>query len=449
MTILLAIALSLASTNDYKFVSMPTNWTPQIVGLGCGPDDTSAMIRAEDVFFLNEAMREREFVALALSGPATTNSVASKSPVFALGTPIPNSSHYLELGNSSTNLFSGAMTAVASGFITSPREIALSPLPGYGGHYMSLAMSHFATNLYANGVPPSSHRFWDWNVDTIFKRYSWGGYPFPMIVRGVCTNMYHDLRANAFVAFNNVNRTGPDVVRGTETTENQYETYAAGYDTRDKTFNFYQNSQNERPISLNTPFAENAQIFSLGIYGYRRAAIGCRDGAVESRVSGTRKYIYQSGYSGTFAITYSDPICGSHVTDVKAVFISATMNAYETSGRGVGHSETTRDVTRRLIYPVAFSVGPRDRRGCPSVTYTIDADDMMNLAMSQFRERPKTPNELLAKCPAPDYPEYDPNNPVFKYVDNYESYGIDIKADYVFAVVEVDFRAKELERNNQ
>ena len=157
------------------------------------------------------------------------------------------------------------------------------------------------------------------------------------------------------------------------------------------------------------------------------------------------KYIIQSGYTGTFAITYSDPIVGSNVTDIKAVFISATMNVFESNRLWDGRQEFTRDETRRLIYPVSFSPGPRAGNGCPSITYTINSDDLMSLVLSQFRERPKTPNELLAKCPEPSHPE--PGSSTFYYHENWENYGIIINADYVIAVAEVDFRAKQ--RNNQ
>lgn len=447
MSVLLAIALSLVSTNDYKFVQMPTNWTPQIVGLGCGPNDTSAAIRAEDVFFLNEAMREREFVAAALRLQATTNSQPYRTTVFALATPIPMSSHMLELGNASTNLFSGTITSNAVGFVTAPKEIHEDPAQHFGAVSSSLDFGHFMTNFYTAGKTQSSHRYYDFNVDARWKLFFSTAYPYPMIVRGVCTNLYQDLAANTFVAFIQPQRTGPAGITRTNGNSAFYNQWAASFSDRDEEFWFAEDEPYEEHDYPIARFLYNYDtVMSIAVSGMRSAYVGARDGQIIKRGQGTREYVNQNNYHGTYCFTLPDPIVGSRLTDVKTAFAAFEMEVEEASYTNGYTRAILRHELRRGIMPISVSQGPLDDGGCPSFTFDLDGNTMRALAIRIFSERIKTPDELLARCPQPDYPA-SPTSRTFGSRTNNETYDFRVRVPYIVGVSEIDFRAKQ--RNNQ
>lgn len=446
MSVLLAIALSLVSTNDYKFVQMPTNWTPQIVGLGCGPDDTSAAIRAEDVFFLNEAMREREFVAAALRLQATTNSQPYKTPVWYLATPIPNLDHMLELGNASTNLFSGTITSNADFFVVAPKEIHEYPAQHFGAVSSSLDFGHFMTNFYTAGKTQSSHRYYDFNVDAMWKRYTSMNYPYPMIVRGVCKNLYHDLAANTFVAFIQPMRTGPSGITQTINQTTIYNNWANGFSDRDEEFNFPEGYDREWVIPIASRFSSAYdEVMQVDISGARSAYVGVKNGSIIKRGTGTDSSVMQERHHGTYCFTLPDPIVGSHLKAVKTAFAVFEMEVTEYSFTNGYTRAIVRHVLRRGIMPITISPGPLDDGGCPSFTFDIDADAVLSTVIGLFGERIPSPNVLLGRCTEPDSPTNVKN--IFSSIINRETYTLNVRVPWIVGVSEIDFRAKQ--RNNQ
>ena len=446
--LLYATSLTLASTNDYKFVQMPTNWTPQIVGIGCGPDDTSAAIRAEDVFFLNEAVLEREFVADALSRPSTTNSQPYRTPVFALATPIPNRAHLLELGNASTNIFSGTMTSNAAFFVSQPKEIYEDPGVYFGRvSFDSLGFGHFMTNFYTAGKTQSSHRYYDFNVDARWKIYGSSAYPYPMIVRGVCTNLYHDLAANTFVAFIQQQRTGPSGITRTNGRSTLYDQWAFGFSDRDDEFTFSEDvpyEEHDYPIARFLYNYDTAM--RIAVSGMRSSYVGAVDGRIVRRGQGTCEQVNQNNYHGTYCFTLPDPIVGSRLTGVKTAFAAFEMEVEEASYTNVYTRAILRHVIRRGIMPISVSRGPLDDGGCPSFTFDLDGSTMRDQAVRLFGERIKAPDELLARCAQPDYPT-SPSSRTFGRQYNSETYNFSVRVPWIVGVSEIDFRAKQ--RSNQ
>lgn len=445
MSVLLAIALTLTSTNDYRFVQMPTNWTPQIVGVGCGPDDTSAAIRAEDVFFLNEAMLEREFVADALSRPATTNSQPFRTSILSLATPIPIASHMLELGNASTNLFSGLITSEAAFFVSSPKEIYDDP----SGHFGSIPFhdfGRFMANFYTAGKTRSSHRYYDFNVDAGFKGNTSLNYPYPMIVRGVCTNLYHDLAANTFVAFIQPLRTGPSGITQTINQTTVYNNWATSFSDRDEEFYFPTGSDNEWVIPIASRYsAAYDEVMQVDISGMRSAYVGAKNGSIIKRGTGTQSIVLQERHHGTYCFTLSDPIVGSRLKAVKTAFAAFEMEVEEASYTNGYTRAIIRHVLRRGIMPITISPGPLDDGGCPSFTFDIDADAVLSTVMGLFIERIPSPNVLLGRCPEPDFPTNVTRT--FASIVNNETYSLTVRVPWIVGVSEMDFRAKQ--RNNQ
>ena len=440
-----AVPLTLTSTNDYRFVQMPTNWTPQIVGVGCGPDDTSAAIRAEDVFFLNEAMREREFVAAALRLQATTNSQPYKTPVVYLSTPIPISSHMLELGNASTNLFSGTITSNAVGFVTAPKEIHEDPAQHFGTTSSSLDFGYFMTNFYASGKTTSSHRYFDSNVGYL-KKYTLGGYPYPMIVRGVCTNLYHDLAANTFVAFIQPQRTGPSGITQTINQTTVYNNWATSFSDCDEEFYFPTGSDNEWVIPIASRYsAAYDEVMQVDISGMRSAYVGAKNGSIIKRGTGTQSIVLQERHHGTYCFTLPDPIVGSRLKDVKTAFAAVEMEVTESSYTNGYTRAIIRHVLRRGIMPIQVSPGPLDDGGCPSFTFDIDADAVLSTVMGLFDEKILSPNMLLGRCPEPDFPTNATRT--FSSINNNETYSLTVRVPWIVGVSEIDFRAKQ--RNSQ
>ena len=445
MSVLLAIALSLVSTNDYKFVQMPTNWTPQIVGLGCGPDDTSAAIRAEDIFVLNEAMREREFVAAALRLQATTNSQPYKTPVWYLTTPIPNLAHMIELGNASTNLFSGTITSNADFFVVAPKEIYEDPAQHFGAASSSLDFGHFMKNCYTAGKTQSSHRYYDFNVDAGFKRYSSLNYPYPMIVRGVCTNLYHDLAANTFVAFIQPMRTGPSGITQTSNYTVVNNNWATSFSDRDEEFYFPEGSDTETRIPITARFSTWDDVLKVLVAGMRSAYVGVKNGSIIKRGSGTRSSVWQSRYHGTYCFTLPDPIVGSRLKDVKTAFAAFEMEVTESSYTNGYTRAIIRHVLRRGIMPITISPGPLDDGGCPSFSFDLDADAVLSTVIGLFGERIPSPNVLLGRCPEPSFPT--DSTRIFSSINNNEEYSLEVRVPWIVGVSEIDFRAKQ--RNSQ
>lgn len=445
MSVLLAIALTLTSTNDYRFVQMPTNWTPQIVGVGSGPDDTSAAIRAEDVFFLNEAMLEREFVVDALSRPATTNSQPFRTTVPWLSTPIPISSHMIELGNASTNLFAGVITSNAAFFVSRPKEIYEDP----SGHFRrssSHDFGHFMTNFYTTGKTRSSHRYYDFNVDAVFKRYTSFNFPYPMIVRGVCTNLYHDLAANTFVAFIQPMRTGPSGITQTINQTTIYSNWATSFSDRDEEFYFPEGSDNEWVIPIASRYsAAYDEVMQVDISGRRSSYVGAKNGSIIKRGTGTQSIVMQERHRGTYCFTLPDPIVGSRLKDVKTAFAAFDMEVTESSYTNGFTRAIIRHVLRRGIMPITISPGPLDDGGCPSFTFDIDADAVLSTVIGFFGERIPSPNVLLGRCPEPSFPT--DSTRIFSSINNTEEYSLEVRVPWIVGVSEIDFRAKQ--RNSQ
>ncbi len=72
LSAVLAVALSISTTNDYHYVSIPTNMAASLTGVGMGAEVSSAdaPLRYEDAAFLAEALEERrEFFGTASDGP--------------------------------------------------------------------------------------------------------------------------------------------------------------------------------------------------------------------------------------------------------------------------------------------------------------------------------------------------------------------------------------------
>lgn len=75
----LAVALSISSTNDYHFVLIPSNMVASIEGVGMGAVATNnAPLRYEDIVFLKEAIAERSGFFDGLPGTNWTVSLATK-----------------------------------------------------------------------------------------------------------------------------------------------------------------------------------------------------------------------------------------------------------------------------------------------------------------------------------------------------------------------------------
>ena len=267
-----------------------------------------------------------------------------------------------------------------------------------------------------------------------------------MIVRGVCTNLYHDLAANTFVAFIQPQRTGPSGITQTINQTTVYNNWATSFSDRDEEFYFPTGSDNEWVIPIASRYsAAYDEVMQVDISGMRSAYVGAKNGSIIKRGTGTQSIVLQERHHGTYCFTLPDPIVGSRLKDVKTAFAAVEMEVTESSYTNGYTRAIIRHVLRRGIMPITISPGPLDDGGCPSFTFDIDADAVLSTVMGLFDEKILSPNMLLGRCPEPDFPTNATRT--FSSINNNETYSLTVRVPWIVGVSEIDFRAKQ--RNSQ
>lgn len=451
MPAILAIVLSLATTNDYQYVKFPTNWTPQIVGVGLGPYENSTAIRAEDMFFLTEAMREREFVAFALSSNAETNYVPRKLAIDTAGLPIPTLDQYHELSLVAKECFSGTLSAKCSGLITGKRNVT-EPFSREWTSFSPERFSQFMTNFYESGSVPSSRCYERTNINTNFIAYTGFAYPYNMIVKGVCTNLYADILANVYAGLIQPIRYGPSGATRRSIISRYYNGWSTGYNPTSGELYFRSDEELDNSRVAEAPFLTfNGEICTTSSAGYRQCYIYRRQGGATSTGRGDETEAQQIGYNGVFCFTIPEDVAGSNVIELNAVFACVELNVVESvvEQKGISEYDTTTvtNFTKRYVAPVSFSKIGSDDKGCPAYGLSIDGQDLQRQALRFFSISQKTPEQMLTSCPDANVPVFTYSWETFKSLTSHSSYVITVNVPYFVAIVKVDFNAKPMEHN--
>lgn len=395
ISLILAVALSISSTNDYVFTEVVhTNF----VGIGMGETFDYSILRNEDRCFLVEALSERNHVSAWISSELELVT-PTKDPPGGRYNPgqnsIPNiftlfrfSDFYIGSEIWSTNVFKYASRSSSTD--QKPHEIiiksSITPLDD--------AREHVFTNRKI------SRRFAEaYQVD---NNASIDDNHPKAIVAAAYTNVYADIEANSHVIFHHSARSKTGYTQSQVQTQtcNNYPIY---YD-EDKGWAF----ADPNPIngSEHIDFGER-QYQTLTFDSYvgdsveKILAVYVKDGKVISRQEGYResRTLNNSTPDGVVAVRFPsmpfDEI--SSVDNVLAVF---TINRVQVSG------DDRRSETKHFVIPVAMHHVETTQSGCEVYGCDINMATCFNTGMGLIGWRLPSGGEVLSMI---DYPQEVPS----------------------------------------
>ena len=405
-TALLAVALSLASANDYVFVRPSTT---NIVGVGTGETLDYRIPRQEDHEFLREAYAERTWINEYLSAAAESSPVPGSSrsgPQTGYDTnSIPHRYkwgdiklyYYSDIFNTAfgipSNSFCNCAVNYSSPTISEMTFVASNQF--YGSAHEAIPAVFDPA-----GEPIADRRlaeFFDARGDVMtLEPVAW-----PM------TNAYHDIDANDAITLTQRMKQKAESTTGAMWTRRYYN-WPSEID-RDGNIlwmddengnNFYTNAEEfaENDLTL----AETVDVYKRGFtFFHDRVSFGGSDGS-EAYV-----YEYKASPIGPMTITLPADIGGGEILELKA-FALVRINTYAISNRVyVYNRQKALAVPVRSSTPYMATNGTR--RVC-AVDVTVDPASLYRDAQSMTGEYVTPPDVLLGWLddpPRPDRCEYD------------------------------------------
>jgi len=203
-----AASLSIASTNDYVYVAIPTNGTVDVRGLGAGPEGLYTMPRREDWMFFAEAIAERRAVSASLFYDAET---VGTNTWYALpvsdysAMPSSGQKYYFWPAYRSVYWTNGvSKLTVPTGYITSPAWANWIDNTGLDGGYFK---GEYCRMMFSGRSYPVSLSVARMSHPDDYLANDWFFGP-DLPIFGMVTNIYADIIANSHPLFCQAARTG-------------------------------------------------------------------------------------------------------------------------------------------------------------------------------------------------------------------------------------------------
>lgn len=401
MTILLAVALSLASTNDYLF---STPFSTNVVGVGIGEDLDYRVPRSEDKMFLWEAHMERgELLDWLSESAVTTKTPVARGPYTGWDTnAVPNRYTFEDalLRFYDPNVYG------AFGCLTNGHPLAAVSFDNSRAIGSMLVVTN--ASLYSNprdaipfvfqGRNPDADRSFIRSFDTNlnFVALAMTANPY--------TNAYHDIIRNDALTWYQVCRGRTGAV-DPETSVRRYTRYPVSFDPQSGAV-YRQNETREYTTTNNTPYAQIAPMVSVAATCYKVGFSYYDRGNRVGGDDGTELIASETAEKplSTCSVTFSRPLGNAEPVEAKCF----ALVLFSSRGYVKEHTSPSQDKYSKsasLVCPVQcgpFYVTDDDLY---AVDVRIDIDQIAEQAMSLLGESWPDPNETSGWIEGPPRPE--------------------------------------------